>query len=740
MLKQIGSARSRMDGPQKVTGGAAYAADRRPAGQLYALAVRSPAAAGTITALDTSAALAVPNVVAVYTHENAAGTLGWRPSVEFMALSGEALGRTALAAAEPTPPPAYLPLAGPEIVFAGQWIAVVVAESLEAAREGVLCITPAVEAREASVHPCSARDDFIEPGFFFAADMQVQRGDWPGETKDAALAGTYHTPMHLHHPMEPSATVAAWEGDAVTVHDSTQGAIAARDYIAQSLGIPAEKVRVVASYVGGGFGGKNQMWPHQALAAHIARALARPVRLQLTRADMAVASGHRSETEQDVELHVDGNGSLTGLRHVSRVPTSLRGNFFEPCGLNTLLLYDSMALDVRHQVARKNIPSPTPFRAPGETPGSFAVECAMDELAFRLDLNPLELRRRNFAARDPYHRRDWSSNRLLDCYEQGSDAFGWPRDMPRPRSMQDRDVLVGYGMATTAYPAPALPATVRLRLNIDGPLIVETSATDIGTGMYTILAQTVADMLSHPFEDIEVRLGDSSLPAAPTAGRSKSTASLLPAAAKACEALRKQLDALAEGHAFPASSNQSPSATLRAAGLTELVTEGSSVGMGDARKDRSYYSFGAHFVEVRIDEALGRLRVSRVVSALDCGRIVNPKTATSQIKGGIIFGIGMALMEAVEFHPTRHRIVGDNLADYAVPVNADVPEIDVIFVDSPDEEFNQFGARGLGEIGVPGMAAAIANAVFNATGRRFRSLPITPAELVNSAEWSAINR
>jgi xanthine dehydrogenase YagR molybdenum-binding subunit len=483
--------------------------------------------------------------------------------------------------------------------------------------------------------------------------------------------------------------------------------------------------------VGGGFGGKNQMWPHQALAAHIACHLGRPVRLQLTRADMAVASGHRSETEQVIELASDGEGRLQGLRHVSYVPTSLRGHFFEPCGLNTLLLYDTPALEVTHHVARKAIASPTPFRAPGETPGSFAVECALDELAFQLGINPLELRRRNFAARDPHHQRDWSSNHLLDCYAQGAAAFGWPVDLPEPRTMRDGDVLVGYGMATTAYPAPALPATVRLRLSGEGALVVETSATDIGTGMRTILAQTVADQFAHPLEDITVRLGDSSLPAAPTAGRSKSTASLLPAAAKACEILRETLSRLALDHDLPAASNRSPMAVLQAAGLAELTAEGTWTGMAETRKDRSYYSFGAHFVEVRIDERLGRLRVSRVVSALDCGKIINPTTATSQIRGGIIFGLGMALMEAAEFHPTRHRIIGDNLADYAVPVHADIPPIDVIFIDSPDPDLNQFGARGLGEIGVPGLAAAVANAAFNATGRRFRDLPITPAKIVS---------
>jgi xanthine dehydrogenase YagR molybdenum-binding subunit len=728
-VKTIGSPRSRIDGWAKVTGRATYAADRRLDHQLYALSVRSPVAAGAITAIEVADALAVPGIVAIYTHENAPDNLDWGPTPAFMALSGEMLGRTALTDVEPEAPPPYLPLSGPEIVFAGQWIAVVVGETLEAVREAFLQVKVTIVPAPSSIHPSRLEDHFIDPGFFFAADMQVRRGGAPDSHAPVEVSETYRTSQQLHHPMEPSATVACWSGDTVTVYDSTQGAMAARDYIARSLRVSPEQVRVVAPYVGGGFGGKNQMWPHQALAAHIARHLDRPVRLHLTRADMAVASGHRSETEQDVVLGAGSDGDLTRISHRSWVPTSMRGHFFEPCGLNTLLLYDTPALDVSHHITRKNIPSPTPFRAPGEAPGSFAVECAMDELAVSLGLNPVELRRRNFTTRDPYHGRDWSSNQLLECYRLGSEAFGWPAVMPPPRALREEGTLIGYGMATTAYPAPALPAAVRLRLQLDGPLVVETSATDIGTGMYTILAQTVADLLCHPFEDIEVRLGDSGLPSAPTAGRSKSTASLLPAAAAACDILRERLADLARSHPLPDMSNRSPVAILQAAGATELAVEGNSTGMA-GKPDRSFYSFGAHFVEVRIDEPLGQIRVSRVVSAVDCGRIINPKTATSQIKGGIVMGIGMALMEAVDFHPASDRIVGDNLADYAIPVNADVPDIDVIFVDQPDDNFNRFGARGLGEIGVPGMAAAVANAVYNATGRRFRSLPISVASIM----------
>lgn len=733
MLKEIGAPRSRMDGVAKVTGTARYATDRRLEGQLHALAVRSPAAAGRLLALDLRAAEAVPGVVAIYTHENAADRLGWRADPVLLAMSAEALGRTALAAAEPEPPPPYLPLTGADILFAGQWIAVVVAETPEAARQACLLVRPVIAEAPAAVAIDPATDSTLEPGFFFAADMQVERGTWSLEgphqgLRHTARDETYRTPMQLHQPMEPSATVAVWEGDGVTLFDSTQGVMAARDYVARSLQVDPAQVRVIAAFVGGGFGGKNQMWPHQALAAHLARDLKRPVRLQLTRADMAVASGHRSETVQAVGLRADRHGALAALRHISHVPTSLRGAFFEPCGLNTLLLYETPALSVHHHIARKNIASPTPFRGPGETPGSFALECALDELAFDLRLDPLELRRRNFAARDPYHQRDWSSNQLLACYRRGAEAFGWTEGFREPRSRRDGHDLIGRGMATTAYPAPALPATVRLRLTPEGPLRVETSATDIGTGMYTILAQTVADELVHPFEQVVVTLGDSGLPAAPTAGRSKSTASLLPAVSRAAAALREKLKSLSATHASPAGTNLAPAALLKAAGLAELTAEGTSEGM-PSHGQRSYYSFGAHFVEVRVDEALGRVTVTRIVSALDCGRIVNQKLAASQIRGGIVFGLGMALMEGAAFHPTRGRIVNDSLADYAIPVHADVPPIEVIFIDQPDDDFNEFGVRGLGEIGVPGLAAAIANAVFDATGRRFRSLPITPASL-----------
>lgn len=730
MVTAIGQPVDRVDGVPKVTGRALYATDRRFGRQLYALGVRSTVAAGRIIDIDVSAAGATQGVVAIYTHLNAAAALSWHKTDALLALGAEALGLAALAAAEPDRREGYLPLTSPVVTFAGQWIAVVVAESLEAAREGAGLVRVRYNQAPASVEMGQEDEAWLKPTFFFGADMQVRRGAEPeGAARHASVQALYTTPMQLHHPMEPSATTAIWQEDGVTLFDSTQGTWATRAYVAESLRIPEGKVRVVSAYVGGGFGAKNQIWPHQALAAHIARALERPVCLQLTRADMAVASGHRSATEQQVGLSCDAGGRLTMLRHVSHVPTSMAGGFFEPCGLNSLMLYETDALDVRHRVARKNIPTPTPFRGPGETPGSFALESALDELAHRLQLDPLELRRRTYPRRDGYHDREWSSNNLLECYLRGAEAFGWPEGPIAPRSMRQGHELIGFGVATTAYPAPALTATVRLRLGTRGNVVVETSATDIGTGMYTILAQAVSDELGVTLASIEVRLGDSDFPQAPTAGRSKSTASLLPATRRACIALLERLVALGDQSGASPGSNLPIGEVLARAGLAELVVEGTSAGMRP-NQNLSFYSFGAHFVEVRVDEQIGRLRVARIVSVLDCGRIINPKTAASQIRGGVVFGMGMALMERGEFDPVRSRIVNDNLADYAIPVHADVPPIDVIFLDRLDTRFNEFGARGLGEIGVPGTAAAIANAVHCATGRRVRHLPITLDKLL----------
>lgn len=710
----ISSSVDRLDAWDKVTGRAVYAADRRTDGLLLAFALRATVGRGVIKAIDVDAARAMPGIAAIVTHENA-GEFGWLADSDADALSAEMLGRSALN--DPaTQLPMYRPLCGAEILFAGQWVALVVATTIEFARAALAAIV--IDYEEWPPGETTP----VLPGPFFAGDMQYVRGaPCSGSDVASSVCETYATPMQLHQPMEPSATTAVWGDGGVTLYDSTQGVHAVRNYVARSLRVQPDRVRVIAPFVGGGFGAKNQVWPHQALAAHLARHIGRPVRMQLTRADMAVASGYRTETSQEIELQANSQGQLKLLRHVSHVPTSLRGGFFEPCGLNSLMLYEAERVEVSHLVTRRSVATPTPFRAPGETPGSFALETALDELAFNLRMDPLQLRIRNHASRDAYHDRPWSSNNLLQCYTQGAERFGWPGRFIEPRSMSRDGRLIGYGMATTAYPAPALAAAVRL--STDGPrrLVLETSATDIGTGMRTILAQTVADQLLIDISTVEVRHGDSSLPEAPTAGRSKSTASVLPAVVDACRALQEELDRLAP--ARTAGANEGLYDRLESAGTPGLVSEGRSDGVPMDR-NLSFYSFGAHFAEVEVDEGIGQIRVRRFVSAFDCGRIVNHKLATSQILGGITFGIGMALLEEANRHPSSLRVLADNLADYAIPVNADMPEIEVLFIEKPDNSLNALGARGLGEIGLPGVAAAIGNALFNATGRRHRSLPI----------------
>jgi xanthine dehydrogenase YagR molybdenum-binding subunit len=725
----------RADAIAKVTGTAQYAADVQQAGTWHAVGVRASIAKGRITRLDTRAAEDVPGVVAVYTHLNAAALLGWQGTPEAARLGAEELGLSALADGEERRRQAWRPMCSPEIEFAGQWVAVVVAESLEDARLGARRVEVAYASEDVSLTLRQPGERLLQPGFFFGEEMQVSVGTEPPPSSVAhRLEARYETPTQHHQPMEPTATLAFWNGDRVTVHDSTQGVGAARDYIAASLGVAAERVSVRSRFVGGGFGSKNQMWPHQALAAHLARALSRPVRLQLSRADMSVATGHRGETSQDVCLETDASGRYASVRHDSWTPTSLHGGFFEPCGLNTLALYPSAHLEVHHHVARRAIPTPTPFRGPGETPGSFALESAVDELACQMGRDPLDFRLQNFPHRDAFHGREWSSIHLESCYLQGAQRFGWSERNARPRSRREANEWIGCGMATTAYPAPAVPATVRVTLHASGRALVETAATDIGTGMATILMQLVSSELGLASHMIDVRIGDSDLPSAPTAGRSKSTASVLPAAQAACIELRRKLSGRSTD-AF-ASDSESPNAgdvraQMASLGLQTLESTASSVGK-PATQALSFYSFGVHFVEVRLDEALAQLRVTRVVSAFDCGRIVNPSLAASQLKGGIVFGLGMALMEKTEFDPRAARIVNDNLADYHVPVNADVPDIEVLFVGEPDTQFNALGVRGLGEIGVPGVAAAVTNAVFNAVGRRVRRLPIAARDLLST--------
>jgi xanthine dehydrogenase YagR molybdenum-binding subunit len=716
-MNSVGAPVSRIDGPVKVTGQAKYAADNAFPSMLHAVLVRSTVASGTVRAIDARSAMSIPGAIAVYTHENASEELFGRtlPDLNRFSLGG------------------WFPMTDPDIHFAGQVVAIVVATSLLAAREAATAVRVEYDAEPASLDLNDR--NYVQPSFFFGEEMQVSVGAACDAVKAPhTVRARFHTPVEHHHPMEPGATVADWQDGSLTLYDSTQGVDDTQIYVAAALGIPPDRVRVLSPYVGGGFGCKNQVWPHQAMAAFVSRRLNHPVKLVLSRADMTTSCGFRSETRQDFTLKANEHGELKAIRHIATVPTSMVGHFFEPCGLNTLIMYPAPSLEIEHHVLRQHISTPTVFRGPGETPGTFALECAMDELAHEMRMDPLDLRVRNYARQDFYHHADWSSKHLDECYRLGAERFGWPNHYVEPRSMRDGHDMIGFGLATTAYPAVAWPARASVEAFDNGEVRVAVAGHDIGTGLYTILAQVAVDELHVPLSAVRVMLGDTNAPEAPAAGRSAQTASVAPAVQRAARRLYEDLLQMTS-NSHPSDqlseirTRSGPASMLKTLGLQSLAREASGTPQG-RRRNLSFYSFGTHFVEVRVDEELGRLRVARVVTVLDCGRILNPKTASSQVKGAIVFGIGMALMEQTIYDPNTARVLTDNLADYHIPVNLDVPQIDVLFVNEPDLQFNELGARGLGEIGLPGCAAAIANAVYSAIGKRFRDLPITPTDLM----------
>jgi xanthine dehydrogenase YagR molybdenum-binding subunit len=526
---------------------------------------------------------------------------------------------------------------------------------------------------------------------------------------------SYTTPNENHNPMEPHATIAMWTGpDQLTLYDATQGVFGVRKRIAAVFGLQPDQVRVVDPYVGGGFGCKGTPWSHVALAALAAKVVSRPVKLVVTRQQMFSLVGHRPHTVQTVTLAADREGKLVATRHDVVSETSRFDDFVEPSAVITRMLYACPNVVTTHRLVRVDAPTPTFMRAPGESSGNFALESAMDELAVALHVDPLELRRRNYAATDQDERKPFSSKNLEQCYRDAAARFGWSKRDPRPRSHRDGNELVGWGMATASYPARQMgPASARVRLRPDGTILVQVGTQDLGTGTYTILAQIAADALAMPLDRITIQIGDTTFPEAGVSGGSTTAATVGPAVHDACTALKAKLSGITPG--------------VRA--NTEVMAEAKSL-PSPAREHYSTHAFGADFVEVRVDERLGTIRVSRVVAAFAAGTILNPRTARSQLIGGIVWGIGMALHEHTVRDRRSARVVTRDLADYHVPVNADVPDIDILFVPERDPHVNALGIKGIGEIGITGIVAAVANAVHHATGKRIRDLPITLDKLL----------
>jgi len=760
-MSETGKPINRIDGRLKVTGKATYAAEFNQANMAYAFPVRATIAHGRVLAIDDVSAKKEPGVISVVTYKNA---LKLQPlDMQAQMKAGAAfLGE-------------YLPpLQDNKIWYYGQFIAVVVAESYEQARAAAYKLKIRYTEEKPATDLKTALPNSTKPKKFMNEEAQVNTGKAAAPLAASAqhIEHTYTTPAEHHHPMEPHATIAVWEDtDKLTLYDATQGVGITSGIAAYFLKLQPENVRVMAPFVGGGFGSKG-LWLHTILVAMAAKAAGRPVKLALTRQMMQTNAGHRAATIQQVALGTDANGKLNVIRHHNSTYSNLT-EFFEPSGIQTLTLYEAPLREITYNVAKLNRGTPTFMRAPGEAPGTFALESAIDEMAYQLKIDPVAFRIVNHASKDPMSGNEFSSDYLVDCYKTGAEKFGWSARNMEPGKNKKGRYLIGYGMATATYPAGRSAATVKVLLKSNGEVTLMTASIDIGTGTYTVLAQTASDALGIPVEKILVKIGDSSLPPSPLAGGSQTTASIHPAAQEACKLLIRDLAALAisdpasklngrkpeeigygDGRLFVTGDDSHHDSyvdimsrsnkTEMEACATTLPLSGAGLTIPSARctptaipdeqnsnaKQYSFHSFGAQFAEVMVDEDLGTIRVTRFTSVHDVGRIMNEKTARSQIIGGVIFGIGAALMEATEYDKRWGNCVVRTLADYHVPVHLDVPPVDVHFIGKPDPHISPIGARGIGEIGITGVAAAIANAVFNATGKRLRDLPLTPDKLV----------
>jgi xanthine dehydrogenase YagR molybdenum-binding subunit len=706
----VGAPVDRVDGRLKVTGAAKYSAEIVVPNLAYGALVLSTVANGRIAQIDDAAVRRMPGVIAVMTPDNA-------PLVN---ASGPQVGY-----------PVLRVLQDDLVHYDRQPVAVVIADTFERATDAAAALrvryaaiaTPATRLADAPAY---------KPAQVHGKDADTHKGD-----AEAALAGAavkvdnvYTTPVEHHNPMEPHATIALWEGDRLTVYDATQGVIGARRKLAAVFGVPVDSVRVVSRFIGGGFGSKGSSWPHVTLAAMAAKLTNRPVKIVLSRPQMFGSIGHRPRTVQRVALAAGADGKLTSVIHQTTAHTSVFDEFVEPSGLISEVLYGTPNLLVTHRAVRLNTATPTYMRAPGESSGSFALESAVDELAYALGVDPVELRVRNDTDRDA-EGRPFSSRSLVQALRAGAERIGWSRRDPRPRAMRDGNLLVGFGVASATYPMNRSAASAAVQLRADGTVLARSAGVDIGTGAYTVFSQVVADTLGLPVQRVRMELGDSAFPPAPNAGGSALTASAGSALKLAALDLRAKVAALdgADPAALASAGGDALVAILRKHGA-ETVEGRADAKPGDEKKTYAMHSFGAQFAEVRVDPELGTVRLAKFVNAFGAGRILNEKTAKSQYLGGAVWGIGMALLEHTRFDERSGRIMNANLGEYLVPVNADVPAIESIIVPEDDPHVNEIGVKGIGEIGIVGAAAAIANAVYHATGKRVRDLPITPEKLL----------
>ena len=738
MARYIGKEMSRVDGVAKVTGRAKYAAEFHAPNLAYGFIVLGSVAKGTIKEMDTREAEAAPGVVRVLTHLNAP-KLGPKANTEY------------------APPrnsreqdKSFLALQSDRIYFNMQPVALVVAETYEQARYAARLVKVTYNAEKHVTDTEAVRGQARHHG---QGPPPKPRGN-PEEAMKSAqvkVEAEYRIPVEHHNPMEPHAAVAVWEGDRLTVFDKSQEVYNVRKHLASSFGVPEENVQVISPYVGGAFGSSLRPNYYPSLTAMAARELKRPVKVVYTRTQMFTGHGYRPHTIQKIALGAERSGKLTAMIHHAVHNTSTFEEFNDSTTGFTRQVYACPNLLAPTMIVATDLPTPTWMRAPGAVSGMFALECAMDELAYALKIDPLELRLINYAERDPESGKPFSSKALRECYRLGAEKFGWKERKMEPRSMRDGRLLVGWGTATGIWGAFQMPATARIIFKADGTAHVASATSDIGPGTYTMATMIAAEYLGLTPERVKFELGDTNLPRAPSQGGSWTTASVGSAIHGAALAVTAKLLALANREAdsplkgvaasdvemldgrlrlkADASKSVRISDLMQRNALTE-ITETFESKPSEERRKYATMAHGAQFVEVKVDPDLGSVRVTRVIEVTACGKIINPKASHSQEIGGVVWGIGMALQEATEIDHRYGRIMNPNLQHYHVPVNADVHEVETMFVEEDDTVVNPLGVKGMGELGMVGIPAAIANAVFHATGKRIRELPITPDKLL----------
>jgi xanthine dehydrogenase YagR molybdenum-binding subunit len=727
--KFIGRPQSRIDGPLKVSGRATYTSDVDLPGMLYAVPVCSTIASGKITSLEFAAAQAMPGVKLIL-HRGNIGKLYRIPGNSFEDGYVD----------EQRPP-----FEDDIVRYYGQYVACVIAETFEAASAAAAAVKVRYDVAE--------HDVSTTLGVHEGLKVASERGDAAGAYEHAPvkLDELYSTPVETHNPIELHATVAHWNGDSYTFYETSQAVSNHRGTLVQMLGVPKEKVRVISRYLGSGFGGKLWMWPHSLLAGIATKQMERPVKLVVSRKMMFQNVGHRPTTEQRVRLAADKDGRLVSLRHDFLNHSAIADEYSEDCGEATPSMYSTKNLRVTGGTVKRNVGSPTSMRGPGAVPGLFAIESAMDELAIALKIDPVQLRLLNEPSVDESSGLPFSSRHLVECLQTGAEKFGWSKRTPEVGSMKRDGLTLGWGVGACSWPGLRFSAEASVDLRADGTARVACGTQDIGTGTYTILAQLVAEHTGIALDKIEVGLGDTALPIGPISGGSAATASVIPAVSDATRAAVKVLlsravsafegakeEDLAMTAGYVHRKQDAPERGVPYAQVLEAANMHAASGSASAKggfndplkKKWSIHSYGAHFAEVTWEPETARLRVSRVVTVIDGGRILNPRAGRNQVEGAVMMGVGMALFEHTTYDPRTGAPINSNFADYVMATHADAPKLDVTFLDHPDTVFNELGARGIAEIGLAGIAAAITGAVHHATGVRVRKLPVMIEDLL----------